>query len=318
MKRVTLITIALLICFFVNTNAQGLYVRGGVGYSFQLAGQTIDGNGNVLNGSLNNFKNVFGADSFALYNVKKASFSSGFHGYVSVGYMLNNHIGVELGGDFGLSLTKYTGTYDNVPGVDTIPSTITQKQYAQIPIVLMPMLVLQTGGTRVNLYARGGFALPIKSKMIQDILYVNEPGTGAQIPIDATWEIKNRFSLGFTGAMGIKYNISSRSSIFGEVSILSLSLYPKEADLTNVTVNGQGGYLQYITPRQINYSNKATVMSNNNLTPTVSIDQPEYSVPFSNVGINVGYSYTLFSNRHRNIPEERSENQHTKKRSYYR
>ena len=151
----------------------------------------------------------------------------------------------------------------------------------------MPSLVLQTNKEKVNLYMRMGFALPLNTKVTQDQVYTNAPGTGALSIDDFTWQIKSSFSLGFTAAAGVKYKISDRVSVWGELSLLAMSANTKEQDITSWVENGQtvpSTYQYY--PQNIKYSKTATVDSSLTLLPT-------YSQPFSNLGFNFGITFTL-------------------------
>src|SRR4051812_46279031 len=89
MKKI--LTTGLAVAFSVivsDSFAQGFYFRGGLGYGFAQAGQTIDGTGQPYNGSLNNSTNAA--------SLKSASFGAGVQGQVGFGYMVNEHIGVQL------------------------------------------------------------------------------------------------------------------------------------------------------------------------------------------------------------------------------
>jgi len=104
---------------------------------------------------------------------------------------------------------------------------------------------------------------------------------------DFQFKITNSFSLGFAAAAGVKYKLSDNVSLFGELSLLSMSVYIKEAELKSITYNGQSISIPNNIPgAHVKYSKNATVDSNDT-------EQPRYSQPFSNVGINVGISINL-------------------------
>ena len=286
--------ISLVLAFSVaaySASAQ-LYLSFGLGYAFAQAGQTMydtpipyNGFPTGISGSRNN-----PSSSSYTYNIKSASFSSGVQSAISMGYMFSENVGIQMDAAIGLSNTKYTFNDDNANlGTAAAPlaGTISTVQHAKTPVLLMPALVLQTGGDKINLYTHFGVALPLNTKIIQEQVISNNAGTGAIEVDDFKWQIKSSFSLGFTAAAGVKYKITDRVSIWGELSLLSMSLKAKEQDLQSLTQNGQSIALSsYPYPTTIKYSKTATVDSSLSSFPT-------YAQPFSNVGLKVGITIDL-------------------------
>jgi hypothetical protein len=268
----------------LSASAQ-LYFKGGVGYAFPQAGQTIDGGGNPIAAEANyTFSASAEHDDFKM---KKASFSSGGSFIVGAGYMFTKNLGVELNANLGLMPKKYTtklsGTF-NSPQFENTEI----RQHAKMPVILSPSLVLQTGGDKMNIYMRGGFALPIASKIMVEEQYVYNDGSGTQTEkFDS--EITSGLSIGFSGAAGLKYKLSKHLSIWGECSLLSLSMYVKKQELKVAEINGMD-MLFLIDPEDqvINFKSEYSTddPSNSNVRAT-------YSIPFSNVGINAGVTFSL-------------------------
>jgi len=263
----------------------GFFLRAGMGYGFPQAGQTMDNTGFPLNGSMTNAGN-----GDVVYNLKSTSFSSGMQGEIGMGYMFNKYIGLELDMAIGLANTKYTGSQNNVMFDSVTQGNINVTQYAQTPILLMPCFVLQNGGLRYNIYARAGLVLPVSTKIKQEQGITYNPGTSVQEIDIYSSELKNSFSLGFTGAVGVQYNLTGNTSIWGEVDLLSMSLYASEDDLTEITVTQYGMTTAYpassVPPNQpvaIKYGKNVTIPAGTNGTP-----QPSYALPFSNVGVHFG------------------------------
>lgn len=276
--------------------AQGFYLRLGLGYAFPQAGQTMYDTPTPYNGFPTGYNGTrTNTAATQVYNIKGASFSAGMQGSIGAGYMFNNNVGVQLDGAIGLGTKKYTFNDDNVSlnvgNNNTIAVNISTTQQAKTPFILLPSLVLQSGGDKVNVYSRFGLAVPLASKVTQDQVITNLPNTGAMTVDDFTWTIKNSFSLGFSAAAGVKYNINDRMSIWAELSILSMTVNAKEQDLKSWTENGQSVPLSnYSNAQKITFSKTATLDSNYSQFPT-------YSQPFSNIGINVGVTFNL-SDRH--------------------
>ncbi len=287
MKKLILLCIT---CTIVHSiaQAQEFYTRFGLGYAFPQAGQTMDGTATPYNGSASN--STISGTNYTSYDLKKLSFSSGVHGVAAIGYMFNKHVGVETSLDYLLSAKDYTFTYHNI-NISNIASDVNILQRAKNCLLFTPALVLQSEGKRANLYTRLGIVLPLNTKITQDQVFTNLPGTGAIESDDFTWEIKNKFALGFSAAAGVRYQLNNRMKLWGEVSFLSLAVYAKEANLTDVSVNGQGGYLSQVPmdQRKVVYSSNFTSTTND------YYHQPVYSQPFSNVTVNVGVYYEMHS-----------------------
>lgn len=269
---------------------QGFYFRAAVGAAMPMAGQTLDGTGVPYNGSINNYSQ--NSANYTTFSIKSASFSSGFHGFLGAGYMFNPNVGIDLGLDVGLSTTQYSFNDNNIL-IDSIAYNIKVTQRAKMPVVFIPALLLKTDGKKLNLYSRFGLALPLKTKITQDQVYTNLPGAGAVQVEDYTWEVKTKFSLGFSAAAGVQYQLNDKSVLWCEASILSLGVYAQEANMVEVSVDGQTGYLPQVpvSNRKITYSKDFSSAAGD------YYHQPAYSLPFSNVALNVGVSFKLGEGR---------------------
>ncbi len=296
MKKISCLALFLSVASY--TASAQLYISAGLGYAVPQAGQTMYDTPIPYNGFPTGFsgsRNNSSSGSSYTYNIKSASFSSGVQSAIGMGYMFSENIGVQLDASIGLSSTKYTFNDNNVnlnTAASPVAGYINTTQQAKTPVLLMPALVLQTGGNKTNLYTRFGIALPLNTKITQDQVMANAPGTGAIYVDDFTWQIKSSFSLGFTAAAGVRYKINDRFSIWGELSLLSMSLNIKEQDLQSLTQNGQSIPLSsYTYPTTIKFSKTATVDSNLASFPT-------YSQPFSNIGLKVGVTFNLTEQKH--------------------
>lgn len=128
-----------------KVTAQDFYIKAGSGYAFAMPGAKFDQNGNALNGNI-----THGATS-TQYNLKNASFSSGMHGNLTAGLTLSKNIGIELNADFTLDPKTYRATINGLTGTNSSTNTTYTYSYvgerqANNLIILMPSLVLQTGG----------------------------------------------------------------------------------------------------------------------------------------------------------------------------
>lgn len=288
MKKTGLLATACLLAATV-AGAQGFYLRLGMGYAAPAASQTTYETPLPFNGFTSAFSGTRNNTSTTeAYNVKKASFSAGLQGTLAIGYMFSDHVGIQLDAIIGLSPQKFTFTDNNV-NLNGVQSTIVTEQSARSLALLTPSLVLHTGTQKpLDLYARLGLVLPLNTQVTQDISITNLPGAGMIVTDDFNWNIKNSFSLGFAAAAGVNYRINDRMSVFGEISMLSMSAFAKEQKLNAITENGQSVSTTAFSPQTIQFSKSAVRDSN-------FTSQPTYAQPFSNVAFSVGVHYNLSS-----------------------
>lgn len=259
MKKLTFI-LTVLSALSLKAEARKLYIRTGVGYAAPAAGQTRDVGILPLNGELT--ESPSGAISM---NLKKASFSSGLNVNAALGYSINNHIAVELSGFAIIVPTRYTGTLNTVDAINGFYSSMVVKKHAELPIFLIPSLVLQTGG-KLNLYMRTGVVLPLKSDIKTETVVVGSHNPASRVTYHS------KFNLGLAAAAGVNFNVQKRIKVFAEANLISLSLYVKDITTNSAEfkyafkVNNNGGY---------------------------NAVQGTYSYPFSAIGISAGLQFAL-------------------------
>jgi opacity protein-like surface antigen len=265
-----------------NSNNGGGYVRIGVGYTFPFAGNT-EFMGNPINGTgVEGTAAVTG--DYMTYDVKNASYGAGFNGVIGGGYMFNNNIGIDLAVGVGIAMKK--NVYE-----ETSPATInnysaTRTSYAKMPILVMPSLVFSTGTNMVEGYARIGLALPVAGKLI-----IEDEMTSAGATANSVIEIKNKISLGATGAVGIKYHVSDMIGLWIEANGLSMNLSAKSGEYTEYSIMGVNVLSQMdIANREIEFSNEYTTNNPNQPTTTPYQSGP-LTAPFSNIGVGLGVSF---------------------------
>jgi hypothetical protein len=256
----------------------------GLGYAFQQAGQ-VTGIFGAYSGTIDYANN---GTAYENYKLKKASLSSGLQSAIGVKCMLGEHIGFQLNAAIGLAPTKYTFKGNNAMLQDTT-GNLTTTQQASTPVLLMPAIVLQTNGKKNNLYCRLGLALPLNTKIDyheEDVYATNGPNTGQAEVDDFELQAKSKFSVGFTGAIGLQHAISRNVNFLIEVSGLSMSLYPEKATYKSAAVNGQSA--------QVGNQSIPFGLSGSNVFPSLGTGtQITEAIPFSNIGINIGFEFKL-------------------------
>ena len=224
MKRTVYLLFALL-TISSSAFAQGFYFRGGLGYDFSMSGETSDGNGTPLSGSVKN------GSYTQTYSINRVSFGTGLQANVAVGYMFTRNVGIDLGLEAILAPKSYSFSIDSV-NYGGVESSLTYTQKANNPVFLVPALVMQTDNEKWNIYSRVGIVLPLSTAMTQDQIIQNLPGTGALTTDDFTFKMTNSFSVGFSGTVGVKCSITDRLKVFGEFNFFSLSVLTKTSDIS--------------------------------------------------------------------------------------
>lgn len=271
--------------------AQSIYFRGGLGYAAAQGGQVYSpiyssafrrlylASGSY---SSNNIDPNNASESFKL---NKGSMSSGVKGTLALGIMLTEHIGVELGADIGI--TTQTQEFVLADEEVQIQTSLVVKQKAQMPVFLTPALIVQSGG-KINVYARGGVTIPVKTTIEETYEYTEDTYNPATQQIVRTGrlsiaeEYNMRLSLGFSGAVGAQFSLSKNMSFFAEVNMLSMTLYYKQSEITKAIDEGVN-ILPVLSPTQrtTKYEFDGFVNGTDNISPTSA-------VPFSNIGVSVG------------------------------
>jgi hypothetical protein len=286
MMKKTFLSIAALLALSASADAQ-FYYRVGIGYAFPHAGQSIAGQEWPYSGSVSNS---------VAFNISGASFSAGLQGGIALGYNFSRNVGVQLDAQAGLSAKTYDFNINNIT-VSGVASNVTISQHAKFPVNLIPSIVVRTGGDPWDIYCRMGVALPVSSNIEKQNTITNLPGTGAMTTSIETWQVHSSFSAGFAAAAGFEYKMGS-TSVWAEVSLLSMSLYIKQAELTAYNYNGQN-----IPLNQISGTLNVTYKKNVNVDSAGTL-QPAYTQPFSNVGIMVGIRQSFGEPRRKHVEEE--------------
>lgn len=283
MKKI-LLSVCLVMFGYAAVNAQELSFRLGLGYAFPTAGQSLDASGLPYNGNVT-YVSPSASNSLVIESAsaKKASFGRGLKVAGGLQYMFTKNIGVAADINIGVTSQKQTlqTTNDaNVNGNEMSDNTYTR--YAKLPVLLLPSFVLASGGAEVNVYARAGLVLPLSAQIISEEhdRYQNVAGDEEQL----NKNIKTQFNLGFAGAAGVSYRTSENFSLWVEANLVSLSLYPKEADVTTHTINGATTQAPPLPSTKISYISSGKPGGNEAMA---------FSVPFSYVGFMVGGSYHL-------------------------
>ena len=282
MKK-TFTILSILLFGTLLSNAQEFYLKGGLGYALPHGTQPYDAFGNAYSGSVTNSYNG-ATGTTRVFNVKKPSLTAGVNGTIGVGIMVSKHIGVELAANIGLANRKYELKYDDNDGTKHTRATIVQQ--AKNPTLVVPALLLQSAGEKINVYMRMGIVVPIQTTYTLEststtVNLLAIPNSNDQIIYKE--QFKTRFGVGFSGAVGAKYKVAKIVSVFAELSFTSLSLYAKQSEVTEYIVNGVNYTNSLSTSAKTSkYEFEATTTSNSANTYNT------FAIPYSNVGFTAG------------------------------
>ena len=258
-------------------------LRAGLGYATAVAG----GDAMVYDAHLQPISGTQLYDgTYDTYNLKKASFSSGFGTVIAPGLMINEHIGVEVAAGFGLAMKKYTLHYTSTATGSSFTDNFSS--YANMPVILMPALIVSTGcNNNLSAYARVGLALPVSGKIVTNETYTDNIGT-----ITTTFEVKSHFSLGLCGAAGARYNLNRHMGLWVELNGLAMSLNSKSGTYTSYIQDGQQ-VLGAINTSDTHFLYTKNYSERNNNDPNQATKATAFSAPFNNLGISVGILFNL-------------------------
>jgi hypothetical protein len=269
------------------------YIRVGGTYAFPHAGQTSIDQSQFIQGKFQTTETpTSGPDPIYTdtWDLKKASFGAGITAVLAGGYMFTNNIGIEVAASIGLSQKKYTFddafSYQSTSG-GTINDHVKGTFYQKRPVLIMPSVVLQTGGQKLNVYSRIGIALPVAGKFIMD--YERYAfATAGSILYSWSYETKTRFALGMQGALGAQVRIAKKISLYLEANGVSLNAYAKTQKMTKFSQDGVDYLYQVSTyEKEIQYDFTGTRITPNPNT-TVPKQAATFSIAYSNIGIGAG------------------------------
>lgn len=286
----------LLSAFILNAaDAQQVYFRGGLGYGIAHGGEVqapvysySPTAALPINGSFRS-TNLPGNESSS-FDLKRVSYSTGLQGILAMGMMFNKHIGVDVAAGLGLATQQMNSTlFVEQPDL-RVRMDVTQQ--TNLPVTISPTVVIQSGGEKINAYARGGITLPVKAAIFQELAYVREqfnPADNEYVTtrINITEEFRMRFNPGVTGSVGVKMKAAKQVTFWAELYLLSMNLFYKKSIITSLDVDGQSVLNQLSsTEKETKYEFKSSNSGNTNIVPT-------FQAPFSNMGLHAGIMVDL-------------------------
>ncbi len=310
MKKLLLTLFALSVAFCLQAQESPFYLKATGGFSFSAAKTEQPGIESYT---------VLNPETMAPISITEnglyGSYGGGFKSGVAAGYMFNKIIGVELGLNYfqsGDQLREKTSvTLNGAPGEFLFEQTA----YARA-LALIPSLIMTTGNESGPApYARFSFVVPVWGDLvintdIQDPFGRVNPQLAGQ---PAVYERQDKIDpvkpqIGFEGAMGVLFPISSRVGFFAEAEFRTLTVdgATRETTKFNVAVGSeqlqtledfpvgvtQGIFHETLTS-DMNVHEFENGAENPNFNPNQAADELK---PFANIngfGFNFGLRFNL-------------------------
>jgi hypothetical protein len=243
------------------------YIRASVGYAFPHAG--------------NSYLKTQSSSFLSASNVyEKYSLGAGANVHVAGGYWLFKNVGLELGVQAGIAPKKFVSKY-------TDPNESAEgKIYAKMPVYLIPTLVLQTGGEKINAYTRLGIVVNASGKVIEEY---------ASNDVKMKREYSLKSGIGFQGALGVTIPTGKKTCFFVEANGISKNQYVKRLETTKAMQNGIDMLPGMdMADKVTEYSKEVSITyTTANPDPNKPTQEGTFSLPFSNIGISAGVMIKL-------------------------
>lgn len=257
----------------------------------------------------------------ATYKPVKDSYGHGMNFTLGLGYTINKFFNFELGISYLKSVTisanqtrQLTEPAGSGGAVQYLPAYL----YAHITsnafgISISPAFTVQAPikHSKFMPYVRVGISMPVYGGLTDHVTITQNTGLaflqnspyylGATTNI--TLKTQGALSLGFNGAVGVKYNILPFISVFVEANGQYLTTRSKSSQITQWDADGVSKIGSAATDRsvyrtQFNFVNQLNGTSNNaQYNPNYSTSKPKDDIgptgAFSNLGLNVGLTFNL-------------------------
>lgn len=256
LKSTKLVLLATILTLFSGQLfAQSPYARLGAGYALGTATQTLgtdyDSNnkGTVVNGSL----------------------GAGVHINAALGYHFTENLAAELGFTYVLG--------SSIESKDVSTSQTNTQTLQGRSISFAPALVFSTGFEEtVAPYARVGALVALPS-------FTDERETTGAIQSTYKDRSYGGVAIGFTGALGLQYNISDNLAFFGELQFNALSYKPSKWEIEELTSDGID-ILKDLPVSEGTYEDELDAKP-------ATDKKSSYQTPFSSIGFNIGLKATF-------------------------
>ncbi len=224
----------------------------------------------------------------------------GFSAGAALGYMFNNHFGMELGFHY-FRTREVERDVIKLPGFSDV-SKVYSKQYRSTIT-----FVARGKGKLVQPHTRFGVLVPLGGEVVLNrsvhdeinrLLLVGTPINGLVADIEATAITNGRPTFGYNGAVGLSLNLSKKISVYGEVAFESIMVTTDKTEITDFTLSATIGGNEIPTPDatvgllNIEYVDELNPSNNWEVDPLTGTTNPNYddSLPTNELAIKGNYN----------------------------
>lgn len=283
------IVLLLILLMGINSNAQKLYIKPGLGYSFGIQPYYY----NVSN-YFQDANNDTVTEQYT-YNSQKLNLGKGFQFELGIGAFLGKHISVEIDGFYhssdrqSIEYTEYWIVYE-IYDVDISYEHVFQaKSYG-----FKPNLVVWGSGEKFKPYMKfGGVFGFTKLAEEQEIKIFNT--IPHYYPTEDYFSVKEydrQLSLGVTAAAGLEMIFSDVFSIFAECSYIGMNYVPLEAEITTFEYRGRD-QLSSLTASERYYEFVDEIGANDNQNENLPTKELTTSYGLNNIRMLAGFRINL-------------------------
>jgi hypothetical protein len=276
---------------------------------------------NTINPAVDKFVNLANSsDANGSYKALCNSYGHGFNTGLSIGYMFNAYVGINIGVNYTQSVnisatqlhTLYlpdsTGAYQNTGGY--VNCTLATQSRC---LSLSPSVTLAYNKPKYKFYPylRAGLVLPVWTQIthtgnLQLVGYaatasLNEDPYYLGNLTTFTLQTVPNFTMGFNGAVGVVLKANPFLNFFLEINGQYLNMKGNYTQITQWTADGNDLLANRPLYRTLfEYVNKLSSTSNNaaynsNFNPSAAKQDISPNFPFSNIGFNLGVQLCLTS-----------------------
>jgi outer membrane protein W len=282
--KIKIVQLSALLCLMLllsnNLVAQNdMYAILNVGYNFKLGTQAMLSENSNTSGGVSSVTSIRSID----VSVCKGSNFGG-----ALGYMFTKNIGAELGFSYQMTgNTKANCDIANVYSADNSPIQ-TDRSYSAGMLRIVPTLVIAGGFGKVDPYAKLGFLIG------HTTMKLNYNFKEGGVTTSEQYKLNGGRALGAYTAVGVKYNIKGRISVFLDVNMVNISYAPTKCVLTERDVDGVD-LLPTMTVKQkeIEFVNNSKYDPGKSSSESQPTQQAFVKMPFSSIGINTGFAVSF-------------------------
>jgi len=223
-----------------NLNAQGFYISTNAGYAFGINSTSDFLQNRSYTGSSNEQTGEF--SFIEEYSSVPFSLGKGANFGISVGYMFNDFVGLDLGVSYlyggtseAINQSYDKRTYGNGDIIIRESKGVTSF-YSKMRRII-PSVVLSPNFQKWNPYTRIGVVIGIGS-FNTDYESNFDDINGVANALSKKSEFKEGIAVGFNAAIGLNYVLNEKISLFGEANFIGMSYEPLKWNQTEYILNG--------------------------------------------------------------------------------